>query len=87
MAQPAQFVTDLVANAKLLVYAMDQLAMLKARYDEDNTLVSGYAATPGARTDITATDLTNVLTAAFVQMNLTFTTGSPTQKSLFDKLL
>lgn len=87
MAQPAQFVADLVAAAKLLTYAMDQLSGLKERFDADSKLAVDYPTIPGARTDITTQDIQNVLLGAFAQMELAYRSGAPTQKSLFDKLL
>jgi hypothetical protein len=87
MSQPALFVQDLVAATTQLSLAMDKLDYLLARYNEDNTVISGYPATPNARTDISTTDLTNALVTAYGQIKITYTTGSPTQKSYFDKLL
>jgi hypothetical protein len=87
VAQPVLFVNDLVTAVRQLSAAMDELSYLVNRYNEDNTLVTGYFSQPGARTDIVAADLVNVLTVAYTQLQLVYSTGAPTQQSLFDKVL
>lgn len=87
MGQPVLFVNDLVTATRQFSQAMDQLAYLANRYNEDNTLVTNYFSQPGARTDIVAADLVSVLTVAYPQILNVYATGAPTQQSLFDKIL
>ncbi len=63
---------------------LQTLSGLNDQLTADPTLATRYFQQPGARTDITATDITNAQ-GAIVQMLFTFNSGSPTNKSLIYK--
>lgn len=69
-----------------LINDLETLRTLNDRVGQDSTLFTQYLASPGARTDVSGTDLTNSASAV-TQMLFTFDSGAPTQKSLLFKML
>lgn len=86
MTNAAQFGTQYFNAVQSLINDLENLRVLNDRVSQDNTLISGYFAAAGARSDITAQDVTNAYNAV-VQLLFTFDSGTPAQKSYLFKLL
>jgi hypothetical protein len=85
MSNPTTFVNNYVQALQQYNQILLTLSNLNDQLSADSTLATRYFQQPGARTDITATDITNAQ-AAVVQFLFTFNSGTPTQKSLVYKL-
>jgi hypothetical protein len=85
MSNPITFVNNYVLTLQQYNQTLQALANLNDQLASDPTLATRYFQQPGARTDITATDITNAQ-SAIVQFLFTFNSGSPTQKSFVYKL-
>lgn len=86
MTQANSFGADYLSAVKNIVNDLEVLRTLNDRVTQDSTLFAQYLASPGARTDITATDMTSA-ESAVTQLLFTFDSGAPTQKSFLFKML
>ncbi len=84
MSNPVSFMNNYVGSIQQLVSTIEALRTYNDMITQDNTLISRYFSSVGARTDITAGDVTNAQ-AAVTQLLFTFDSGSPTQKSYLFK--
>jgi len=82
MSQALPFVQTYLSAVEQLVDALETIQRAQGRVASDSTLVTNYFATPGVRTDITATDLTAANTAVSAIL-AAYNTGTNKAKLLF----
>ena len=80
MSQAVPFVQTYLSAVEQLVHAIETMKFAQLRVATDSTLVPSYFASGQARTDITATDLTNANTA-ITAIIAAYDAGTPTNKS------
>jgi hypothetical protein len=88
MSDPITFYRTLIASTNTFINALEQMNFLQDRMVQDPGLAAAAAASASAsgRSDLVTADFTNAGNA-IVQLNFTFNSGSPTQKSYLFKLL
>jgi hypothetical protein len=89
MAQALQYGSDVIAQVQKLYEALEALRDLRQRILDDSTLSASYISASGHRTDLVQADIDAVIgSAGAVQALLVpYDSGSPTNRSLFEKLL
>lgn len=80
MSQAVPFVQTYLSAVESLVHAIETMKFAQMRVAADSSLVTNYFASSQARTDITATDLTNA-NAAVTAIIVAYDAGTPTNKS------
>jgi hypothetical protein len=86
MTDVVSFGAGYIAAVQNLVQSMESLRLFQARFAQDSALFTEYLASPNARTDIVAADLT-ACNASVTQVLFAFDSGSPPQKAALFKLL
>lgn len=86
MADALSFMRNYSNNIQQFVQLLMALQTQNQQMTDDPTLVTRYFASPGARTDINATDVANGQ-SAIVQILFTYNSGSPTQASYLLKMV
>jgi hypothetical protein len=89
MSDPTGFTQAFVRGINDYINALENLNTLQDRLASDSGLAAAAATAAAAqlnRKDLVAADFTNAA-AAIVQLNFTFNSGAPTQKSYLYKLL
>ena len=86
MADAANFMHVYSAQIANFVNLLGDLEIMNQQLVDDPSLITRYFQLSNARTDITATDVSNAQ-SAIVQMLFTFTSGSPTQQSFLHKMM
>jgi len=88
MSDPRAFYQTVQDTVKNFNYWMQQITLLKDRLDSDAGLAAAAAtaAQAAGRADLATVDFTN-LNSAIGQVTFTFSSGAPTQKSYFYKML
>lgn len=86
MSDATAFATNYFAAIRNLVGDLETLRELNDRIAQDNTLVSRYFSSPGARSDIDAQAVASAENAV-IQLLFSFDSGSPPQKTALFNLL
>ena len=86
MSNPVSFMNLYVSKIQSLVSMIEDLRATNAMIDADSTLITRYFATPDARNDIVAADVT-AAHDAIVQVIFAYDSGSPAQKAALFKML
>ncbi len=86
MAEASAFFNDLFAQNAKVIEALTALRTIKDRLTQEPGLTAAYFALPGARTDITASSITD-WTSATTQVMQAFDNGAPPQKAAMYNLL
>lgn len=88
MANAVQFYQNLNAATRTFISALEAMNEFNDRMAADPGLAAAAATAAQAqgRTDLVAADFTNI-GSAITQLNFTFNSGTPTQKSYLYKIL
>jgi hypothetical protein len=88
MSDPVSFYRTFIAAIGTYIQATEQLNLYQDRLTQDGGLAAAAAAAAqsGGRNDLATADFNNAANA-IVQLNFTFNSGNPTQKSFLYKML
>lgn len=89
MADALKWGTDVIATMEKLQEALEAGRVLRQRLIDDSTLSAQYISASGHRTDLVQTDIDNVIgsAGALQALLVPYDSGSPTNRSLIEKLL
>lgn len=89
MSDALKWGTDVIAQTEKLSEALEALRVLRQRLLDESGLSASYISASGHRTDLVQADIDNVIgnAGAIQALLVPYDSGSPTNRSLIEKLL